>query len=465
MLRPVYQAEAGARPDVLRASLDARGRVPRMVVLIGCVSLLTDVAAEMVASVLPLYLFMVLRLSPLEYGWIDGLFNGSAALVRVAFAHWADRTQWHKRIAFLGYALSALSRIGLFVAGLGGWISVAVVLLLDRLGKGIRTAPRDAMIARCSTAAALGASFGVHRALDAVGALAGPLLATALLFALPGRFDVVFAVSVLFALAGLVVLAVWVKVPEGPGASATEVAAPHGSAPSAIAAAAATAPAGASPEGADPEAANPAAAKRTATPWRWLLRAPYLALCACCALLALCTVSDGMVYAGLQARGRVDPAWLPMLFVATAGVFMVAAMPVGKLADRLGPVPVFAAGHLGLVAMYALVSLDLLPGPATVAAAVLLLGLYYAATDGILMALLARGLPAGIRTTGMAVVTSAIGLARMAASVVFGWCWTEWSHEVAMGVFAAGLAAGLVLTLLAIRTWSLAVPSTWEATP
>lgn len=443
----MYHAEAGARPEVLRASLDARarGRVPRMVVWIGCVSLLTDVAAEMVASVLPLYLFMVLRLSPLEYGWVDGLFNGSSAVVRVWFAHWADRTQRHKRIAFLGYALSALSRVGLFVAGLGGWISVAVVLLLDRVGKGIRTAPRDAMIAQCTSVPALGAAFGLHRAMDAVGALAGPLLATGLLLAFPGRFDVVFAASVVFAVAGLVVLARWVQVP-APSASLGDGAGD-------------AAPAEAMASG----AAGHAGADRPGTPWRALLRAPYVALCACCALLALFTVSDGMVYAGLQARGRVEPAWLPMLFVATAAVFMAAALPIGRLADRLGPMPVFAAGHLGLVAMYALATLDVLPAAGTIAATVLLLGLYYAATDGVVMALLARGLPAGICTTGMALVTSVIGLARMAASVLFGWCWTEWSHEAAMGVFATGLAISLLLTLVAIRCWALAAPSTWEA--
>jgi MFS family permease len=441
----MYHAEAGARPEGIRTSLDgaARRQVPRMVVLIGCVSLLTDVAAEMVASVLPLYLFMVLRLSPLEYGWIDGLFNGSAALVRVWFAHWADRTQQHKRIAFLGYALSALSRAGLFVAGLGGWISVAAVLLLDRIGKGVRTAPRDAMIAQCTTPSALGAAFGVHRAMDAIGALIGPLIATGLLLLFPGRFDFIFATSVIFSVAGLVVLGRWVKV------------SPPATLPPAA------------PEARPPMAAGPMGPAIPQAPglraaWQPLLATRFLALCGCCMLLAVFTVSDGMVYAGLQARGRVEPAWLPMLFVATAGVFMAAAIPAGRLSDRIGPMKVFAGGHAGLIAMYVLVSVDALPAAGTVAAAVVLLGLYYAATDGVVMALVARGLPPGIRTTGMALVTSVIGLSRMAASVSFGWCWTEWSHEVAMGVFAAGMAASLSLSLLAIRWWSLASPAPLE---
>lgn len=422
----MYHSEAGAGPGAVQPALDAqaRRRVPRAVVWIGMVSMLTDISSEMITSILPLYLFMVLRLSPLEVGWIDGLFNGTAAVVRVWFAHWADRHQRLKAVAFAGYALSALSRVGMFIAGLGGWISVAVVLLLDRIGKGIRTAPRDAMIARWSTPSGIGASFGVHRAMDAAGALLGPLIASALLFLWPERFDAVFAASVVFACAGLFVLARRVPAP--------------------------------------PPAQTPAAQAAPldwAATWRGLSRAPLVPLCVGSALLAVFTVSDGLVYAGLQARGALTPASMPLMFVGSAAVFMALAWPIGRIADRLGALPMFIVGHLALAGLYAALSLQTglgweLPPAALVALTVALLGLYYAATDGVLMALVARVLPATLHTTGMALVTSAIGLARLGSSVLFGWCWTRWSQEVALGVFAAGLLVAAVVAIWALRRWS-----------
>ena len=433
----MYHGEAGSGPQALKPALDAkaRRRVPRTVVLIGVVSMLTDVSAEMVASVLPIYLFMVLRLSPLEYGFVDGLFNGSAAVVRLVFAHWADRTQGHKRIAFLGYAMSAVSRLGLFVAGLGGWISVAIVLLLDRIGKGIRTAPRDAMIAQASDRATLGASFGVHRALDAVGALVGPLIATGLLLWLPGRFDAVFALSVVFALAGLWVLWRWVQ-------PASRLAPP-------------------TVEDA-PDTGPSRAAGRLAWGWvrglaenvRAVSTAPFVALCACCTALAAFTVSDNMVYLGVQQKAGFAAAYLPMMFVATAATFMLLAVPLGRLADRVGPLRIFAAGHGALIVMYSLIGFDALPVAWVPAVTVLLLGLYYAATDGVVMALLARNLPDTVRATGMAVMTSLVSVARMGASVLFGWVWTELSHEVAVAAFACGLALALALTVVVMRRWA-----------
>jgi MFS family permease len=422
----MYHSDAGAGPHSLQPALKASARrhVPRVVVWIGMVSLLTDISSEMITSILPLYLFMVLRLSPLEVGWIDGLFNGTAAVVRVWFAHWADRTQRLKSVAFAGYSLSALSRVGLFIAGLGGWVSVAVVLLLDRVGKGIRTAPRDAMIARWSTPSNMGTAFGVHRAMDAAGALAGPLVAAGLLLALPGRFDAIFAASVAFACAGLIVLARRVPPPPEPVAG--------------------------------PDTRRP---QNLGESLRALARAPIATLCLGSALLAVFTVSDGLVYAGLQARGALAPASIPLMFVGSAAVFMVMAWPIGRLVDRLGPLPVFAGGHLALVVLYATLGSEswlgwTAPPAALVALTLALLGLYYAATDGVIMAVVARVLPAALHTTGMALVTSAIGLARLASSVLFGWCWTTWSQETAMGVFAAGLLVSTAVALWSLQQWT-----------
>lgn len=140
-----------------------RTRLAGTVVALGAVSLVTDISSEMVTAVLPLYFVLGLGLSPLQFGFLDGLFNGATAVIRVLGVHAADRTGRHKRVAGLGYALSALSRIGLLLAG-GAAAGIAAALTADRIGKGIRTAPRDALITLNSPPDVLGGAFGVHRA-------------------------------------------------------------------------------------------------------------------------------------------------------------------------------------------------------------------------------------------------------------------------------------------------------------
>jgi len=129
--------------QILRAPLT--GGVSRTVLLLGLTSLFTDVSSEMVATVLPLYLLFDLALTPVVFGVIDGLYLGAAALVRVFGGVAADRWGRHKEVAVAGYSLSAVTRIGLLVVG-SAWALLAGVVLVDRLGKGIRTAPRDAIL-------------------------------------------------------------------------------------------------------------------------------------------------------------------------------------------------------------------------------------------------------------------------------------------------------------------------------
>ena len=193
-------------PVSQRASeLKPRSRVAPAIWLLGLVSCFTDISSEMVASVLPLYLFVHLQLSPLEFGVLDGLYQGVTAVARLAAGVVADRWQWHKFTAVAGYGLSALCKLGLLAVGpaFGG---IAAVLSIDRIGKGIRTAPRDALIALHATRADLAASFGVHRALDAAGVVIGPLLAFAVLRSAPGRFDAVFVTSFSAALSSVAIM-------------------------------------------------------------------------------------------------------------------------------------------------------------------------------------------------------------------------------------------------------------------
>ena len=150
----MYQVENSTALLQGHRRLLARGRrtprVSRTVVLLGLVSLLTDISAEMVSTILPLYLVYTLGFTPLQYGVVDGVYQGASALVRLVSGFTADRTRRHKEVATVGYGLSAVCKLGLVVAG-GAFSAIGALVLLDRTGKGIRTAPRDAMISLSSS--------------------------------------------------------------------------------------------------------------------------------------------------------------------------------------------------------------------------------------------------------------------------------------------------------------------------
>ncbi|HEX8866660.1 MAG TPA: MFS transporter, partial [Lentzea sp.] len=163
-----------------RSTGPSRAVISGNVVALGLVSLLTDVSAEMVTAVLPAYLVLGLHLSVLQYGALDGLYTGATALTRLLGGWVGDRTRRHKLTAGLGYALSAACKAGLLFAGRSA-LAIGGVLVVDRMGKGLRTAPRDALIALSVPEKSLGRAFGVHRALDSAGAFAGPLVAIGVL--------------------------------------------------------------------------------------------------------------------------------------------------------------------------------------------------------------------------------------------------------------------------------------------
>src|SRR5687768_2189498 len=182
------------------------------VFFLGLTSLLTDISSEMVTATLPLYLLLTLRLAPLQFGLIDGINQGASVLVRIASGLIADRWRRAKEVATAGYAFSAVCRIGLLLVG-RNWLALSGVVLLDRIGKGIRTSPRVAMIAASVPSEKLGTAFGVHRAMDTAGAMLGPLVATGLLVVAPGAYDAVFIVSFCFAIVGVSVIGLLVEAP------------------------------------------------------------------------------------------------------------------------------------------------------------------------------------------------------------------------------------------------------------
>ncbi|MGQ4365886.1 MFS transporter [Streptomyces sp. SAS_272] len=407
--------------------------VPATVLALGAVSLITDVSSEMVTAVLPLYVVAGLGLSPLGFGLLDGINNGVGALVRLAGGHLADRGgRRHKVVAGLGYGLSALCKPLLLLAHTLPVISA--VLAVDRTGKGLRTAPRDAMIALATEPGRRGRAFGVHRAMDTTGALLGPLVAFAVLRATVDGYDAVFAVSGCIAAFGVLVLVLFV--PRRISARADAVRQPERRHP---------APGDALGQ---PEPVRPPTLRDAVG----LLRRPRLRrLTVCAALLGLTTVSDSFLYLLLQREANLPAHLFPLLPLGTAAFFLLLAVPLGALADRVTRRRLFLAGHGVLLLAYGLVLSPWHGAPAVVAVLVLH-GTFYAATDGVLAAATAGVVPARQQGAGQALVGTGQALARFACSLAFGAAWSLWGGRTALTVTAAALAVSAVVAAFLLRT-------------
>jgi MFS family permease len=378
---------------------------------LGTVSLITDVSAEMVTAVLPLYLVLGLQLSPLAYGAIDGVYTGATALLRLVGGYVADRTRRRKAVAGFGYALSALAKPLLLAAG-SSLTAIGLVIAADRAGKGLRAAPRDAMITLSTPPERLGRAFGVHRAMDSIGAFLGPLAALGVLAAAAQSFDAVFAVSFCVAALGVTVLVLFVR---------------------------------------DRRETTPTTEKVSIRAAAALLRvAPVrrLALAAC--LLGLSTIGDGFVYLLLQRREELSTVWFPLLAVGTSLAYLLLAVPLGMLADRIGRLPVLLGGYAALAAAYLLL-FGPVDGAPLLVLTLALHGLFYAATDGVLMALAGPVLPDRLRTTGIALIQTGQALAYLVSSVLFGLAWQLWGPETASRIAALAVVAAIAVTLLLLR--------------
>ncbi|MGV9253029.1 MFS transporter [Streptomyces sp. NPDC003697] len=433
-----------------------RAAVAPTVLALGTVSLVTDVSSEMVTAVLPLYLVAGLGLSPLGFGLLDGVYNGFSALVRLAGGHLADRGGGrHKWVAALGYGTSALCKPLLLIAH--SLTPIGLVLAADRTGKGLRTAPRDALISLSSSPETRGRAFGVHRAMDTAGALLGPLAAFLILRATVDGYDAVFTVSFCVAVAGVLVLVLFV-----PGGTAR----PSGALPSGRTRP--TRPRGAVPSAGRTQPTRPVelggtAPDRTPPPQRpgsprpsgrptlraavaLLHRGDLRRIAVCAALLGLATVSDSFVYLLLQRRLGVPDRWFALLPLGTAAAFLLLAVPLGRLADRIGRRRVFLAGHGALLTVYALL-LGSFHGTALPYVVLLLHGGFYAATDGVLMAAASECVPEELRSSGLALVQTGQALARFACSLGFGAAWTVWGDRVALTASTVALVVCAAFSL------------------
>jgi MFS family permease len=414
------------RPDAATSQeRPVRKRVARTVILLGIVSMVTDISTESVNSVLPNYLIVVVGLSPQAFGVVNGLYNGVSALVRIASGWLADRTDHPKFIAALGDLVSAVSKVALLGAhSFGAFSAIATA---DQLGKGVRTAPRDSMIAASSSPDQLGRAFGVHRTLDTLGAFIGPLLAFWILTVVPNGFHSVFVISLAFAVIGVAILALVVpdvrprRQTMDPGSSKSR-----------------------SDRAKAPKTPAPKVSLR-------LLATPAMAkLLSAAGLLGLLSIGETYVFFELQARDNLALKYYTLMVVGMNLAYILLAIPLGRLADRVGRWKVFIGGYCALVLAYVAAG-GALSGTAITLLSLVLLGAYYAATDGVLAAMAGRAVQTSVRASGIATAQTVLAAASFFSSLGFALLWVGIGRGHALLVAAAVLAVVIPVAAVLLR--------------
>lgn len=404
--------------------------LPRTVVALGVVSLLTDFSSEMISPLLPLFLTVTLGAGAVALGAIEGVAEATASLVKLLSGAWSDRTARRKPWLVAGYTLAGAARP--LIGAAGSWVAVLVLRFADRVGKGLRTAPRDALIADVTPAGRRGAAFGLHRGLDHAGAVIGPLVGAALVAAglsLPA----VFYLAAVPAAATLAVLVFAVREPargeeaRGDAKTVAEPAAPPGG-----------------------EEVVAAVAKPVPRPPSWLdwrLLGPGLhRFIGARFLFALGNSTDAFLLLRLAEAG-LGAAAIAALWSGLHVVKLLATFAGGHLSDRLGRRRLMLAGWGVYAAVYA--GFALADSAAVFVALLLVYGLYFGLTEPVERAWVTELGPADLRGTALGAFHAAVGVAALPASLVFGLLWSRFGAPAAFAVGAA-LALAAAALLLAV---------------
>lgn len=382
-----------------------RARLPASIWALGFVSLLMDISSEMIFSLLPVFLTTSLGASMLAVGLIEGGAEATALIVKVFSGAWSDWLGRRKPVAVLGYGLGALSKPLFALAG-----SVDTVLgarLIDRVGKGLRGAPRDALVSELVPPEQRGAAYGLRQALDTVGAFLGPLLATALMLAWANDFHAIFWVAVIPAFLSVGLLAFGVREPDAPTGTAR---------------------------------VNPIrreSLRQLAAPYWWVVGIG--------ALFTLARFSEAFLVLRAQ-QGGLRIAYAPLVLIAMNVVYSLGAYPFGKLADTMSHRKLLGAGLVVLVLADAALAVAS-HGP-LLWAGILLWGLHMALTQGLLAAMVADTSPDALRGTAFGVFNLASGIALLVASALAGLLWDRLGGG---STFVAGAAISVVT--LAVLAW------------
>lgn len=370
--------------------------IPRTVWVLGVVSLLMDISSEMIQTLLPLYLVAGLGASAIAIGFIEGLSVAIATITKLFSGMISDWTGRRKPLAVLGYGLGALSKPIFPLASSIGWIVVAKAV--DRVGKGIRGTPRDALIADVTPPEIRGASFGLRKSLDTVGGFVGPLAAIGLMLATDGDMIVIFWIAAIPAFLAVALLIIGVKEPEQPPSSSKGM-----------------------PRFRDAGRLN---------------RAVWIVI-GVSSLLTLARFSEAFLLLKSQQAG-LSLAWIPITMVVMHAVYGLTAYPVGYLSDRIGRRSMIALSLVFLIAAdLALATAQTLP---MLFAGIVLWGLHMGFSQGILSTLIADSAPKNLKGTAFGVFNLATGLTVILGNVAAGLLWETWGSA---STFLAGAVVAL----------------------
>ena len=392
-------SETGASPG------GGRG-IPAGIWALGFVSMLMDISSEMIHALLPVYMVAVLGTSTLAVGIIEGIAEATASITKVFSGALSDWLGKRKLLAALGYGLAAVTKPIFPLASSLDWLIAA--RFIDRVGKGIRGAPRDALVADIAPPELRGASFGLRQSLDTIGAFVGPLLAIGLMWLTADHFQTVFWIAVIPAFLSVGLIIVAVKEPERPAALRRVRMPLHRD-----------------------------ELRRLGTTYWWVV--------AVAAMFTLARFSEAFLILRAQSIG-LPLALVPIVLVLMSLAYSLSAYPIGILSDRMDKVTILIAG-LGLLVV-ADVVLAFAGGIAAVGLGVVLWGLHMGFTQGLLATLIAETAPAELRGTAFGMFNLVCGLALLAASIIAGALWDTAGPEA---TFLAGAAFATLTVLGLIR--------------
>jgi len=386
-----------------------RPAIPRTVWMLGFVSLFMDLSSELIHALLPIFLVTTLGMSVMALGLLEGIAEASALIVKIFSGPISDWLGRRKLLLLLGYGLSALTKPLFPLAASPAWAITA--RLLDRTGKGIRGAPRDALIADVAPPDIRGACFGLRQSMDTYGAVAGPLAAVCLMLVFADHIRTVLWFAVIPAVIVLALIVFGVR---------------------------------------EPEHAESAHRFRTPLQWRSLreLKAGYWQVVAIGATFTLARFSEAFLVLRAQQTG-LNMAWVPGVMALMSLTYALSAYPIGKLSDRLDRHGLLAAG-LVLLAIA-----DLLLATSTslvvVFAGVAVWGLHMGFTQGLLSAMVADTAPQALRGTAFGIFNLASGLCMLVSSTLAGWLWDR--HGASATFFVGAALAVSSLALYGLVRW------------